>query len=95
MEALLDRLTRKLGEAFNEGAERAKGLDAVLDADTAADPKNGAVTGGVSFRVEDGAGRRHVVHHARMDAIRDPDGLDDWLARCLSILLMKHPTWPR
>lgn len=95
MEALIDRLKRKLAEAFAQGQARAEGLDARLDPDTAADPASGTVSGGVSFCVTDRAGRWHVVHHARMEAITDPVALDDWLARGLSIFLMKHPIWPR
>ena len=95
MEALLDRLHRKLAEAFAEGWARAEGIDAQLDLDTASDPTTGAVSGGVAFRVADRAGAWHVVHHARMDGIADPVALDDWLAQGLSIFLMKHPVWPR
>jgi len=95
MEALIDRLQRKLAEAFAQGWARAEGLDALLDPDTAADPASGALSGGIAFRVTDRAGLWHVVHHARMENIADPVALDDWLAGGLSIFLMKHPTWPR
>ncbi len=94
MQPLLDRLSRKLDEALAEPWMPGRRLEATLDPDTAADPASGALKGGVEFRIVDEDGRRHVLHSARLDGVDSSAALDDFLAEALSVLLMKHPTWP-
>jgi hypothetical protein len=94
MQPLLDRLQRKLDEAFADPWMPGRRLEAALDTGTAADPATGALSGGVAFRIVEADGRRQLLHHARLDGVASPAALDDFLAEALSVLLMKHPVWP-
>ena len=94
MQPLLDRLRRKLAEAFADPWMPGRRLEASLAPDVAADPATGALRGEVEFRMVEADGRRHVLHRARLDGVSSPAALDDWLAEALSTLLMSHPVWP-
>jgi hypothetical protein len=91
---LLDRLRRKLDEAFAEPWMPGRCLEAALDPGTGADPATGVLAGAVEFRMVEADGRRHVLHRARLDGVGSPAAVDDFLAEALSTLLMNHPAWP-
>ncbi len=94
-ETLLARLSRKLAEVEADKAEHKNVQDVLVDEGTHLDPVDGSLSGGLAFRVRDGGGVWHVIHHERMDRLHRAIDLDDALARGFSIFLMKHPSWPK
>ncbi|HUK60480.1 MAG TPA: hypothetical protein VLV50_14720 [Stellaceae bacterium] len=93
MESLVDRLRRKLDEAFAEPWMPGRRLEAALAPDGGVDPATGALRGEVEFRMVEADGRARILHRARLDGVGTPAALDDWLAEALSTLLMNHPVW--
>lgn len=93
-ETLLDRLNRKLAEAFADAWDHRNAIAYEVSSDTRIDPATGCLSGGIKFLVRGGS-EWVVVHQERMGELRRDDEVDDFLARGLSQLLMTHPTWPR
>ncbi len=91
----MTRIERKIGEAFARQWPHTPEMAAILDADTRYDETAGGIVGGISISVTDQSGKSVTVHHEPADVLKSADDVDDWLARTLSTLLSKHPSWPR
>jgi hypothetical protein len=93
-DSLLDKLQRKVAEARASTWEHTQPLEIELDlqGDTAGD---GSVVAGARYLVRKQSGEWVTVHQEPVVRLSDEVAIDDFLARGLSVFLMKHPSWPR
>lgn len=90
---LLDRLTRKVEQAQSAAWDHAQPLAIRLDPPPFVE--DGAVVAGASYLVKARDGNWVEVHREPVTRLANAEAIDDFLARGLSLLLMKHPAWPR
>jgi hypothetical protein len=93
-ESLRDKLERKLAEARASTWEHTQPLEIALDLDES-DAGDGSVVAGARYLVQKRSGEWVTVHEEPAVKMSDEIAVDDFLARGLSIFLMKHPSWPR
>jgi hypothetical protein len=90
---LLRRVERKVAEAQSARWEHSQPLAIRLD--PAPQISGDVVVTGLAFLVQSECGLWIEIHREATVRIACEDGVDDLLARGLSIFLMKHPSWPK
>lgn len=90
---LRQRLDKACAEALATTWEHAQPVSIKLDPP----PKlvDDALLAGAAYIVQARGGEWVEVHREPVAKMTTEDEVDDFLARGLSILLMKHPTWPK
>lgn len=53
------------------------------------------LSGAMEVFIHKGAGEEVLIHRESFAEVRTRDEVDDVFARTLSVVLMKHPSWPR
>jgi len=91
--SLLERLERKIEEAQCATWDHARPLAIRLDPPPRME--NDALVVGASFLVQARDGGWVEIHREPATPLADAEAVDDFLARGLSLVLMKHPAWPR
>lgn len=92
MSDLLQYLQRKVGQALDETWSHTPPISIQLSQiETGCD---GSITVGASYLVRRRDGIYAVVHDEPAVTLVNEQVVDDFLARGLSSLLMKHPVWP-
>lgn len=91
---LLDRLTRKVEQALASTWEHAQPLAIRLEPPPHCDAE-GRLVVGAAYLVQGRNGAWVEVHREPPVALADAEAVDDFLARGLSMLLMRHPAWPK
>lgn len=87
------RLERKVEQALSATWEHTQPVAISLDPPPSEQP-DGSLLAGASFSVQRRDGSWKEIHREQPVTLADEDAVDDFLARGLSVLLMKHPIWP-
>jgi hypothetical protein len=93
-ETLIDRLRSKLAQAFATTWEHTQPVSVELDPETRL-RDDGKLVAGARYLVQARNGDWIEVHREAAVILADAVAVDDFIARGLSILLMKHPSWPK
>lgn len=93
--AIVDRIRRKLDEAVSEQWPERPPIEARLEPELRYDDTAGGLVGGVAFFATSRSKGQVELHREPAAVLRTAEDADDWLARALTNLLRKHPTWPR
>jgi hypothetical protein len=91
---LLTDLQRKLDESLASTWDHLQPIDIRLDP-APQEEADGTLKAGAVYLVQSRPGDWVEVHREPVVLMGDGDAVDDFLARGLSTLLMKHPSWPK
>lgn len=93
-ETLIDRLRSKLAQAFATTWEHTQPVSVEFEPETRL-CDDGTLVAGARYLVQARGGNWVEVHREPVAILADAAAVDDFIARGLSILLMKHPSWPK